>query len=206
MKQKLFAMMAAAMLLLGLTACSNDDNPSTSVKEQSLVGLWWDEFEYADVTEDGVPFSSVLLAVQVDADHTGCIYLGLFNATSDIPLAVYGGPKDAGFKWQLLDGDRVLLTDPTTGESAVLARTRGEGSSYGEDMTNVSNTNVSCSDGAMQVDNGTYSGTLLKANADERADIEEKLQGIISAVNSGDAGIGYGGQSDGPARTRSFNN
>ena len=66
MKQKLFAMMAAAMLLLGLTACSNDDNPSTSVKEQSLIGLWWDEFEYADVTETGVPFSRVLLAVQVD--------------------------------------------------------------------------------------------------------------------------------------------
>ena len=56
MKQKFFAMIAAAVLLVGMTACSNEDNSNsasidTSVQEQSLVGLWWDEFEYADVTE-----------------------------------------------------------------------------------------------------------------------------------------------------------
>ena len=75
MKKILFAMMAA-VLLVGMTSCSKDDNPSTvdiDALEKCLVGLWWDEFEYADVTETGVPFSRVLLAVQVDANHTGCI-------------------------------------------------------------------------------------------------------------------------------------
>ena len=90
MKQKIFAVFAAALLLLGMTDCtSNVDNPSpvdTTVLEQSLVGLWWDEFEYADVTEAGVPFSRVMLAVKADADHTGCIYLGVFDNTSDEPL------------------------------------------------------------------------------------------------------------------------
>ena len=52
MKQKLFTMMAAAVLLVGMTGCSKDDNPSLNnmeVLEQSLIGLWWDEFEYADM-------------------------------------------------------------------------------------------------------------------------------------------------------------
>ena len=100
MKQKFLAMFAAAVVLLGLTGCTAVDNPSTpdtSILEQSLIGLWWDEFEYADVTETGEPYSRVLLAVQVNADHTGCIYLAAFDDKSDEPLAVYGGPEDAGF-------------------------------------------------------------------------------------------------------------
>ena len=85
MKKKIFAMIAA-VLLLGTTACTSEDNPSTvdiDALERELVGLWWDEYEYADVTEAGVPFSRVLLAVVADADHTGCIYLGVFDDTSD---------------------------------------------------------------------------------------------------------------------------
>lgn len=124
MKQKIFAVFAAALLLLGMTDCtSNVDNPSpvdTTVLEQSLVGLWWDEFEYADVTEAGVPFSRVMLAVKADADHTGCIYLGVFDNTSDEPLAIYGGPENAGFKWRLLaDGVRIKcgVTSYTTADS-----------------------------------------------------------------------------------------
>ena len=73
MKQKFFAMIAAAALLLGMTGCTGVDNPSSTLNdekalEQSLVGLWWDEFEYADVTEAGVPFSRVVLAVKAIQD------------------------------------------------------------------------------------------------------------------------------------------
>lgn len=188
MKKILFAMMAA-VLLVGMTSCSKDDNPSTvdiDALEKSLVGLWWDEFEYADVTETGVPFSRVLLAVQVDANHTGCIYLGVFNDTSDEPLAVYGGPEDAGFTWRLLADGRVQLGDPVTGETYAFARsvtralTRGDGGSYGETMTDVSSTKVTYTDNSVTVTNDNYSGTLEKANAEEAADIKEKLQNNIN--------------------------
>ena len=62
----------AATLVCGtsmFTSCTtgNGDNPvvpNPQELEQSLIGLWWDEFEYADVTEAGVPFSRVLLAVK----------------------------------------------------------------------------------------------------------------------------------------------
>ena len=176
--------MMAAVLLVGMTSCSKDDNPSTvdiDALEKELVGLWWDEYEYADVTEAGVPFTRVLLAVKADADHTGCIYLGVFNDTNDEPLAVYGGPKDAAFTWRLLDDGRILLGDPDTGETYELARsvTRAltrSGSSYGETMTDVSTTSMSYTDDCVKVTNEDYSGTLAKANAKEAADIEEKLR------------------------------
>ncbi len=206
MKQKIFTVLAAALLLMGATGCTKgEDNPSSTdmrLQEQDLIGLWYDEYEYADVTETGVPFTRVLMAVLVDADHKGCIYLGAFNDDSDEPVAVYGGPVDAGFKWQLLADGRVLLSDPVTGESYALARTRGDGGSYGTDMTNVANTKVGYTDGSMTVTNGNYSGTLAKADAEKEAEIKEKLQGLITNVDSGDAGIGYGGSGSGPARAR----
>ena len=171
-------MIAAAVLLLGMGACTKEDNPTSkdmSVLEQSLVGLWWDEFEYADVTEAGVPFSRVLLAVKADANHTGCIYLGVFENTSDEPLAIYGGPKDAGFTWRLLPDGRIQLSDPVTGESYAMTRSAEGDSSYGTDMTDVANTNVSYDNGSMTVTNGSYSGELEKADAGKAADIEEAL-------------------------------
>jgi hypothetical protein len=178
MKQKIFAMIAAAVLLLGVTGCTNEDNPSSkdmSVLEQSLVGLWWDEFEYDGVTEAGVPFNRVLLAVKANADHTGCIYLGVYDDISNDPLAVYGGPEDAGFKWRLLEDGRILLSDPVTGESYALARTRADGGSYGDGMTDVSNTSLTYTDGSVTMSNGDYTGTLEKANVEQAADIEETL-------------------------------
>ena len=178
MKQKFFAMIAAAVLLLGMTGCSSVDNPSSNnviVQEQDLIGLWWDEFEYAGETEAGMPFSRVLLAVKADADHTGCIYLGVFDSTSDEPLAIYGGPEDAGFKWRLLDDGRVLLSDPVTGESYALTRSAEGDSSFGNDMTDVSNTSISYDNGSVTVTNGSYTGELEKADAGQAADIEKTL-------------------------------
>ena len=154
------------------------DNPSSNnviVQEQDLIGLWWDEFEYAGETEAGMPFSRVLLAVKADADHTGCIYLGVFDSTSDEPLAIYGGPEDAGFKWRLLDDGRVLLSDPVTGESYALTRSAEGDSSFGNDMTDVSNTSISYDNGSVTVTNGSYTGELEKADAGQAADIEKTL-------------------------------
>ena len=172
MKQKLFAMCAVAVLLLGMSACSKEDTPApnnVNVQEQDLVGLWWDEFEYADVTEDNVPFSRVLLAVQANADHTGCIYLGVFNNTSDEPLAVYGGPEDAGFTWRLLANGNIVLGDPVTGEEYALTR------SYGNGATDVPNTSLTYNDGSVQMNNGSYSGTLHKANGNLVDEVVKKL-------------------------------
>lgn len=199
MKQLFFPIFAAALLLMGATGCSKDDSPSSdhlSALEQSLVGLWWDEFEYADVTETGVSFSRVLLAVKADANHTGCIYLGVFDDTHSEPLAVYGGPQDAAFTWRLLDDGSLLLGDPATGESAVL--TRG-GGSYGDGMTNVSATSLTYNGGSMSMTNGSYAGTLEKADAEQATEIEERLHVVITAVNSGDSGIGFGGHDSGSA-------
>ena len=64
MKTKFFAMIAAAVLMLGMAACTSVDNPSSTdpeIQEQDLVGLWCDVFEYEDVTEAGAPFSKVLI-------------------------------------------------------------------------------------------------------------------------------------------------
>ena len=207
MKKILFAMMAA-VLLVGMTSCSVEDNPVTGdidALEKSLVGIWWDEYDYADVTEKGVPFTKVILVVQVDADHTGCLYLGAFNDTDYYPVAVYGGKENADFKWALLDDGRVQLTDPKTGESYALARaaTRGDGeTSYGNNMTNVATTNVTYTDNNVKVTNDSYDGTLEKADIEQAADIEDKLLSRFTGVNSGDSGVGYSGHGDGPARTR----
>ena len=205
MKKIFFAMFAAAVLLLGMTGCSKVDNPSPidiNVLEQSLVGLWWDEYEYADVTETGVPFSRVLLAVVANADHTGCIYLGVFNDTSDEPLAIYGGPKDAGFTWHLLANGNILLGDPVTGETYEMARTRGDDGggdgSYGDGMTDISKTNLTYTDGGVTLTNGDYSATLGKADAETAADIEKKLSQLSSATNlDGDDDININGTPQG---------
>ena len=190
MKKKFFAIFAVTALLLGMTGCSkSDDEPTIDVEaaEKELVGIWWDEFEYSDVTEDGVPFTRALLAVEADEDHTGCIYLGLFDNNSDEPLAVYGGREDAGFNWKVLENGRIVLSDPITEESYELARvspalTRADGgSNYSSNMTNVSGTDMNYSNGSITVNNGTYSGTLNKADANTAAEIEKKLS---SNVNS----------------------
>lgn len=182
MKHKVLTMLAAAVLLLATTSCSKDDNTiNVAELEKELVGVWWDEYKYADVTETGVPFTRVLLAIVADADHTGCIYLGVFDDTDDLPLAVYGGPKDAGFRWQLLSDGRLLLSDPTTGETTELTRS---GDSYVDNMTDVSAANMSYTAHHVTMTNENYSGTLAKADASQESDIWKKLSMPPSVINS----------------------
>ena len=178
--KKLFAMMAAVALMVGAAGCAVDDNPAKIVlspEEQALVGFWYDEFEYDGMTEDSIPFSRVLLAVDVEADRTGCLYLGVFDGESDEPLVIYGGPEDAGFKWALLPDGRVQISDPASGESIALSRrTRAaDDGIYGKDMTNVSTTSIAYTGDAMTVKNTTYSGALAKADADKQTATQDKL-------------------------------
>lgn len=184
MKAQLFSILAAAALLLCMTGCSKDEaTPSNTAKlsEQDLVGLWWDEFEYADVTETGQPFTRALLAVKADADHTGCIYLGVFDDSSDEPVAVYGGPEDAGFTWKLLDDGKVQLGDPVTGEAYLL--TRADGGSYGSQATDVASTQLICASDKLTMTNVGYAGTLAKADTEQAAAIEEKLKNFNTNGN-----------------------
>ncbi len=88
MISRLLTALAFAALLLGVsTACNRDPIP-IEVLEKELVGMWWDEYEYHDVTEDGVPFDRVLLFVGADEDHTGYLYMAAFDNTSDEAVSV----------------------------------------------------------------------------------------------------------------------
>ena len=175
------------LVCLFMTACSKDDKSSSTIDkdvlEKSLVGLWWDEFEYADVTEKGEPFSRVLLAVDVAADHTGCIYLGVFDDVSDEAVAVYGGYEDTGFLWQLLDDGSLQLADPVTGETWALTRSDG-GGNYVEKATDASSTKFTIVSGRIMMSNAGYSGKLAKANAQQKADIEKKLSGVSGSART----------------------
>ena len=201
MKQIFLATFAAAVLLLGMTGCSKDDQApyiNTAELEKSLVGVWWDEYEYADVTETGVPFTRVLLAIKADADHTGCIYLGLFDDTDDLPLAVYGGPKDAGFRWQLLPNGDLQLSDPISGETSVFTRSAD---SYANSMTDVSTANLTYDNNQVTMTNGSYSGTLAKADASQEADIQKRLTMPTATLNTNLNGEGTVSISDNPQNT-----
>ena len=177
MKKIIIALFAASALLWGLTGC----NKEVDIKEleQSLVGVWWDQYEYSDVTETGVAFDKVLLAVKADANHSGCIYLGAYDSKQGELVAVYGGPKDAGFKWELTHDGNIVLSDPASGASTVLTRA---GSSYGNDMTNVSGTNMTYTEGSVTVTNGTYSGTLTKADTGKEGEIKDQFSALFSSI------------------------
>ena len=182
-KFKFLAVLSVTTLLLGMTGCKKESSINIQELEQSLVGLWWDEYEYKDVTEDGVPFSRVLLAVRADADHTGCIYLGVFDDNSDKPLVVYGGPVDAGFTWKLLSDGSLVLSDPTSGESLLM--TRADGENYGDTITDVSGTSMIYTADGLTMNNVSYSGTLTKADVDEQTDIMGKVAGEVTASDYG---------------------
>ena len=184
-KFRFLAVLSVTTLLLGMTSCKKESSINIQELEQSLVGLWWDEYEYSDVTEDGVPFSRVLLAVRADADHTGCIYLGVFDDNSDKPLVVYGGPVDAGFTWKLLSDGSLVLSDPTSGESLLM--TRADGENYGDTITDVSGTSMIYTADGLTMNNVSYSGTLTKADVDEQTDIMGKVAGEVGQLSTATA-------------------
>ena len=175
MKQKFLTMFAAAMLLLGMSACTNEsDNPSVPSQqemEESLIGLWYEEFDYEDVTESGKPFNRALIAVEAKADHTGYIALAVFDDTFNEPLEIYGGPKDAPFLWQVTAEGQVILTDPATGTTYAPSRTRGDNSH--NDFVNIGQIQMKSGSGSVAFSNATHHGTLNKARSSNSGLIQD---------------------------------
>ena len=178
MMKKIFIwMMAAILVFCGetvLTSCSNIDSPATSSQqgmEESLVGLWYEDFDYEDVTEAGKPFNHALIAVETKADHTGYVALAVFDDEFNEPLEIYGGPKDAPFTWQVTADGHVILTDPNTGESISSARTRGDGSH--SSFVDVGQINMNCTHGRIKFSNPSHTGTLAKAGGNKNGLIKD---------------------------------
>ena len=167
MKQKIFAMFAAAVLLLGMGACTDkSDNPSIPSQqgmEESLIGLWYEEFEYEDVTEDGKPFNRALIVVETKADHTGYVALAVFDDEFNEPLEIYGGPKDAPFRWQVTADGHVILTDPDSGATIMSARTRSDGNH--SSFVDIGQINMNCAPGSIAFSNASHEGSLTKAES-----------------------------------------
>ena len=179
MKKLLNWLMAAILIVCGanvFTACSsgNDDTPaipSQQVMEESLIGLWYEEFEYKDVTEDGKPFNRALIAVETKADHTGYIALAVFDDAFNEPLEIYGGPKDAPFTWQVTADGRIILTDPNSGASISSDPTRSDVSHNG--FVDIGQIDMKCSQGGIAFSNASHEGSLSKAGNGENGLIQD---------------------------------
>ena len=165
MKQKILVVFTVVVVLLGMSACkdSNDtpSTPSQQEMEDSLIGLWYESFDYKDVTEDGKPFNRALIVVEAKDDHTGYVALAVFDDVFNEPLEIYGGPKDAPFTWQVSANGQVILTDPNTGTSFSAARTRGDGSLNG--FVDIGQIKMRSGSGSIAFSNATHNGTLTKA-------------------------------------------
>ena len=169
----------AAILVCGasvFTACTDDtsDNPaipSQQELEESLIGLWYEEFDYEDETEDGKPFNHALIAVEAKADHTGYIALAVFDDEFNEPLEIYGGPKDAPFTWQVTADGHVVLTDPNTGMSISSARTRSDGNH--SDFVDIGQINMNCALGQVIYSNASHKGSLTRAGSNKNGLIQD---------------------------------
>jgi hypothetical protein len=142
--------------------------------EESLVGLWYEEFDYAGVLEDtGEAFTSVVLAMQVNKDHTGCLYAGAFNEGDyDNPIVVYGGREEAGFTWHLTDSGQLIITATTNGEHIVLTRSDNDEL---RELTSVDGWETENVNGQTVISRG--SNVLTPANAEQTATIENMMNG-----------------------------
>ena len=169
MKQRILAMFATAAFLICLGGCKDKNENASDLElnemEKSLVGLWSEEFEYQDVTEDGKPFNRALIAMEAKADHTGYIALAVFDDEFNEPLEIYGGPKDAPFTWKVTPEGYVVLTDPNTGQSIRFAPTRAKGD-HG-DFVDINHIDMSCEQGRIDFSNASHSGTLTKPGSSQ---------------------------------------
>lgn len=158
-----------------LTACSSsDDTPSSTSRqalEESLAGLWYEEFRYEDVTEEGKPFNRAIIAVEAKADHTGYVALAVFDNEFNEPLKIYGGPKDAPFTWQVTADGHVALTDPQTGQTVVTGTTRANAGH--DSFVDIAQINMTAGEGHIAFSNSSHEGTLAKAEGDTGDLIQE---------------------------------
>ena len=173
--KNILAMFTTAVLLLGMSACTDKSDipvpPSQQEMEKSLIGLWYEEFDYEDVTEDGKSFNHALIAVEAKADHTGYVALAVFDDEFNEPLEIYGGPKDAPFTWQVTAEGQIILTDPNTGTTITSARTRSDGNH--NDFVDIGQIEMNYVPGHVEFSNASYEGSLSKARNDKNGLIQD---------------------------------
>ena len=165
--EKKFLMVVALLWAVVFTSCSDkDDNTDTrSQKEmkESIIGLWQEEFEYKDVTEDGKPFNRALIVVETKADHTGYVALAVFDDEFNEPLEVYGGPKDAPFTWQVTAQGHITLSVPNAGPTMKSARRSSDGSH--SNFVDIGQIKMNCApSGDITFSNSSHEGSLSKTS------------------------------------------
>ncbi len=166
--------LGACILVLFMTGCSKDDNSSSSdinAIEKELIGLWYEEFDYEDVTEDGKPFNRALIVVETKADHTGYVALAVFDDAFNEPLEIYGGPKDAPFIWQVTAEGHITLTDPNTGTTIMSARTRSDKNQ--SNFVDVGQIEMTSAQGHITFSNASHKGSLTKAKKNKKGLIQD---------------------------------
>ena len=165
--EKKFLMAVALLWAVVFTSCSDkDDNTDTRSQkemEESIIGLWQEEFEYKDVTEDGKPFNRALIVVETKADHTGYVALAVFDDEFNEPLEVYGGPKDAPFTWQVTAQGHITLSVPNAGSTMKSARRSSDGSH--SNFVDIGQIKMNCApSGDITFSNSSHEGSLSKTS------------------------------------------
>jgi pimeloyl-ACP methyl ester carboxylesterase len=175
MKQIIIATFAVAVLLLGMGSCTdNTDNPailSQEEMEKSLIGLWYEEFDYKDVTEDGKPFNRALIVVETKADHTGYVALAVFDDEFNEPLEIYGGPTDAPFIWQVTAEGHITLIDPNTDTTILSAYTRSDVNH--NNFVDIGQIEMTSEQGRIAFSNASHKGSLAKAGSTKNGLIKD---------------------------------
>lgn len=148
----------------GMVACTdktdNSSRPSQQEMEKNLIGLWYEDFDYKDVTEKGKPFNRAMITLEVKADHTGYVALSVFDDEFNEPLEIYGGPTDAPFTWQITADGHVILDAPQTDNVLRSAETDSTGSH--NDFVDINQINLDCKQGTVNFSNTTHNGSLSK--------------------------------------------
>ena len=177
MQKKIFNWMLAAILICGtsvFTSCTNEDNtvlPTQQELEKNVIGLWYEEFEYEGMTEDGKPFNRALIAVEAKADHTGYIALAVFDDEFNEPLEIYGGPKDASFTWQVTAEGHIILTAQET--RAAITSTRSSSGGNPNNYVDIGQIDMNCSQNQIAYSNTTHEGSLSKAESNQNSLIQD---------------------------------
>ena len=148
----------------GMVACTdktdNVSHPSQQEMEKDLIGLWYEDFDYKDVTEKGKPFNRAMITLEVKADHTGYVALSVFDDEFNEPLEIYGGPTDAPFTWQITADGHVILDAPPTDNVLRSAETDSTGSH--NDFVDINQINLDCKQGTVNFSNTSHNGSLSK--------------------------------------------
>ena len=148
----------------GMVACTdktdNASRPSQQEMEKDLIGLWYENFDYKDVTEKGKPFNRAMITLEVKADHTGYVALSVFDDEFNEPLEIYGGPTDAPFTWQITADGHVILDAPQTDNVLRSAGTDSTGSH--NDFVDINQINLDCKQGTVNFSNTSHNGSLSK--------------------------------------------